>query len=188
MLLLMLSAYGMADMAYAGDLPDAYLQLHDKAATDAAALKQLQAMAGKGDPQAQFCLADLYKPGLARCAVDTLTEQKVSTLKQDYKTAMQWYRKSAMKGNGFAADELADLYVGVEGVIPEDMVQAAQWWMVAIDLDPDGGGFDATISFGAVRSGMSQEQLDKARNGADKLEAQIMKHKPAATPAPAAAS
>jgi hypothetical protein len=187
MLLLMLTVCGIVNLARAADIPDKYKQLHDKAATDAAAFKQLQAMANKGDAEAEYCLAGLYNPGESLCKVDVVADDKVTTAKEDYKVAAKWYRKAAVQGNGYAADALAELYIGVEG-IPEDMVQAAQWWMVAIDVDPDGGGFNANIAFNAVKSDISQEQMDKARDGADKIEAQIMKHKPAATPAPAAAS
>jgi hypothetical protein len=167
---------GVSFATVAADIPDKYLQLHDKAATDAAALKQLAAMAEKGDAEAEYCLAGLYNPSATLCKVDTLADQKVTTVKEDTKVAAKWYRKAVLNGNGYAADELADLYIGTEG-IPADMVQAAQWWMVAIRIDPDGGGFNATISLGAVKGDLTEEQLAKARAGADKIVAQV-KHKP----------
>lgn len=173
-LLLAVSFLVVSGLVQAGDFPDKYLQLHDKAATDAGALKQLQSMADKGDAIAQYCLAGLYNPSATFCKMDTLADQKVTTVKEDPKQAIKWYRKAALQGNGYAADELALMYIGVEGV-PADMVQAAQWFMVAIDMDPNGGGFDAGISFGAIKGDMTPEQLDKARAAADKIEAGIKK-------------
>ena len=79
-MLLVMGLCGAVSVASAADFPDKYLKLHDKAVTDAAALKQLTAMAEKGDAQAQFCLASLYAQGLSLCAEDTLTEQKITTL------------------------------------------------------------------------------------------------------------
>ncbi len=165
----------IACAAGAADIPAKYTQLHDKAAADAGALKQLQGMADKGDAWAQYCLAGLYNPVATLCKVDTLADQTVTTVKPDPKAAVKWYEKSARQGNGYAADELAGMYVGDSG-IPADMVQAAQWWMVAIEADPDGGGFDANISLGAVKDELTQEQLAKARAGAKKIVAGIKKH------------
>lgn len=158
----------------AADIPEKYTQLHDKAAADAGALKQLQGMADKGDAWAQYCLAGLYNPEATLCKVDTLADQTVTTVKPDPKAAVKWYELSARQGNGYAADELAGMYVGESG-IPADMVRAAQWWMVAIEADPDGGGFDATISLGAIKGDLTEAQLAKARTGAKKIVAGIKK-------------
>ena len=160
--------------AAAADVPDKYTQLHDKAIADAAALKQLQGMAEKGDAWAEYCLAGLYNPGATLCKVDTFADQTVTTVKPDPKAAVKWYEQSARQGNGYAADELAGMYVGDSG-IPADMVKAAQWWMVAIEADPDGGGFDATISLGAVKDELTEAQLAQARAGAKKIVAGIKK-------------
>lgn len=169
--LILLSAF--AGAVQADDFPDKYLQLHDKATTDAAAQKQLQGMADKGDAIAQYCLASLYDASDPKCKQDLTAEQKVTTVKQDPKAAMKWYERSAMQGNGYAAEQMADMYLGdVEGV-PGDLVKAAQWLMVAIDVDPNGGGFNASLDLGTVSSQMTQEQLGEARAGAKKIEAKI---------------
>lgn len=164
-----------AGTAYAGDIPDKYTQLHDKAVSDPAAMKQLQALAEKGDSYAQYCFAGLYNPDATECKQDTLAEQKVMTVKPDLPTAAKWYKLAALQGDDLAAEELGTMYLSDEKPF-NDVVQAAQWWMVAIYIDPNGpGGFNATIALGSAS--LTDDQAAQARAGAHKIEARIKRKK-----------
>lgn len=166
-----------AGAAYAGDIPDKYLKLHDQAISDPKAFQQLQILATQGDAYAQYCFAGLYNPDATECKQDTLADQKVTTVKVDPKAAIKWYRLAALQGDDLAAEELGTLYVGTDDV-PEDMVLAVQWWMVAINTNPNGpGGFNAAIALSAVKDQLTEEQLAKARAGAHGIEAEIKKKK-----------
>lgn len=65
-------------------------------------VKQLQAMAKKGDADAQFELGALYVAGLG--------------VKQDYETAVKWYKKSAELNNLYAVYGMALAYDHGQGV------------------------------------------------------------------------
>jgi TPR repeat protein len=75
-------------------------------------IEKLQSRAQAGDPNAQYALANMYCFGQG--------------VKQDYRQAARWYRRSAEQGYGPAQYDLALMYERGTGVI-EDANEALKW-------------------------------------------------------------
>jgi hypothetical protein len=75
-------------------------------------------LARAGDPGSQFWLGNLYFRGLG--------------LKQDWKIAAAWYRKSALQGYSLAQFNLGNAYKHGRGV-RKDEALASHWWQKAAE-------------------------------------------------------
>lgn len=69
--------------------------------------------AEQGDAKAQFNLGGMYAEGKG--------------IPQDYKQAVQWYRKAAEQGEALAQFNLGAMYYNGEGV-PQNMAIAKKWF------------------------------------------------------------
>ncbi len=74
--------------------------------------------AQKGDPNAQYNVANMYKKG---CGITV-----------NYTEALIWYQKAAEQGNIMAQNALADMYFDGLGVA-KDHKKAAEWYQKAAD-------------------------------------------------------
>jgi TPR repeat protein len=88
----------------------------------AAALKELQPLADKGNAEAQVYIGFMYDNG--------------EGLAQDYRQAVLWYGKSAEQGNANAQYNLGMMYANGLSV-PQDWVQALKWFNLAAFLSGD---------------------------------------------------
>ena len=74
--------------------------------------------ARKGDAAAQYKIGESYDLGRG--------------VAQDYKEAVQWYRRSAEQGNAQAQFALGEMYKNGDGVA-KDLVQAVHWYRLAAE-------------------------------------------------------
>lgn len=81
--------------------------------TSAAGVQYLRTLAGQGDANAQWLLADMYVNGRG--------------VPQNYATARQWYERAAAQGDAEAQYDLGVLYFLGWGV-PEDYAMAGKWY------------------------------------------------------------
>ena len=109
------------------------------------AMKIWSANAAKGDAHAQFSLGLVYDFG--------------TYLKQDYKTAVFWYKRAAEQGLSYAQLALSFRFLLGEGVI-EDYVYAHMWANIARANGEK--GLDNHISY--IQEKMTPSQLEKAQD------------------------
>ena len=83
------------------------------------ALKKLQPVAERGNPQAQFYLGLMYSKG--------------DGVDQDHNAANTWWNKAAEQGNMEAQENLGLTYAKGQGVA-RDWVQADKWFSIAAAL------------------------------------------------------
>jgi TPR repeat protein len=83
------------------------------------ALKKLQPVAERGNPQAQFYLGLMYSKG--------------DGVKQDHNTANDWWNKAAEQKHTGAQENLGLTYAKGSGVA-RDWVQADKWFSIAAAL------------------------------------------------------
>ena len=93
-----------------------------KAKDFAAALKELQPLADKGNAEAQLFVGFMYDNG--------------DGVPTDYRQAVLWYGKAAEQGNVNAQYNLGMMYANGLGV-PQDWVQALKWINLAALLGGD---------------------------------------------------
>jgi TPR repeat protein len=86
------------------------------------ALKPIQTLAEKGDPEAQANLGGYYEQGLAG-------------LTQDYNTALEWHKKAADKGCAFEYVNIGNIYFNGKGNVKCDYNEAAKWYQKAADVE-----------------------------------------------------
>ena len=79
-------------------------------------LRELKALAEKGDADSQFKVGLIYYSG-----------QGVT---RDYLEALNWFRKAALQNNSFAQYNVGYMYAKGEGT-PQDYVEAAKWYRQA---------------------------------------------------------
>ena len=89
----------------------------------ATALREVRALAERGEARAQYNLGFMYKKGHG--------------VPQDDAEAVRWYRKSAEQGIAEAQNWLAFMYDNGQGV-PQDYVQAHMWYNLAASSFPPG--------------------------------------------------
>ena len=108
------------------------------------ALREWIPLAERGDLDAQFKLANMYRKGIG--------------VPQDYKTALKWYILSAEQGNTFAQYNIGRLYYLGHGV-KEDMIYAHMWANLA-SLN----GFEMSANLrGLIAEQMTQFQIEEAQ-------------------------
>ena len=109
----------------------------------AAALKELQPLADKGDAVAQLYIGFMYDNG--------------EGVPVDYRQAVVWYRKSAEQGNANAQYNLAMMHAN--GLyVPQDWVQALKWF----NLAALSGDQEAAKAGKVAESNMAPEQVKEA--------------------------
>ncbi|MFH0865871.1 MAG: serine/threonine-protein kinase [Bacteroidota bacterium] len=86
------------------------------------ALKTIQTLAEKGDPEAQANLGGYYEQGLAGLA-------------QDYNTALEWHKKAADKGCAFEYVNIGNIYFNGKGNVKCDYTEAVKWYQKAADVE-----------------------------------------------------
>lgn len=107
------------------------------------AARLFQALAERGNVQAEFFLGDLYLNG--------------SGVPKDYAQALKWSREAADHGNTsaqFTLGKMSELGLGV----PQDYVQAYVWY----SLSASSGDEQATRKRDQMRLKMNGRQLDEA--------------------------
>jgi TPR repeat protein len=121
----------------------------------AAALKEWQPLAEKGDSSAQYNLGLLYAKG--------------EGVPQDLAKAAAWYEKAAVQGVAAAQYNLGLMYANGQGV-PRDLQKAAQWYQKAAEQGVDGAANNLGTIFnegeGAFRNFSEAEKW--YRRGAEK--------------------
>ena len=108
-----------------------------------AAAQLFQALAERGDVQAEFFLGDLYLSG--------------NGVPQDYAQALKWSRAAAEHGSTAAQFTLGKMYELGLGV-PQDYVQAHVWY----NLSAYSGDEQATRKRDQMRLKMNRSQLEEA--------------------------
>lgn len=146
----------------------------------AAALKELQPLASKGDAAAQFQLGEMYDQGTGvpldeKIAVSWYRKAAVQGYAKaqnmlgimyenragvplDYKKAMSWYRKAAEQGAPDAQSSLGAMYATGLGV-KVNMVQALKWFILAASTGYEIG----QVNVKEVEPLMSKKQVEQAR-------------------------
>lgn len=108
------------------------------------AAQLFQALAERGNVQAEFFLGDLYLSGRG--------------VQKDYAQALKWSRAAAEHGSTAAQFTLGKIYELGLGV-PQDNVQAHVWY----SLSASSGDERATRKRDQMRMKMNRAQLDEAR-------------------------
>jgi TPR repeat protein len=119
----------LATLAAAGDF-QAGLAAYERK-DFAAALKEWQPLADKGDASAQYNLGLMYAKG--------------EGVGQDFKRAAEWYEKAAQQGVAAAQYNLGVIYTHGQGV-PKDLQKASEWYQKAAEQGVDG----AANNLGAI--------------------------------------
>ena len=97
-MMMALLVFGLSQMAQADNVPN---------------FQETLRAAEQGDAEAQFGLGAMYYTGKG--------------VPQDYKKAIQWYRKAAEQGNAEAQLVLGGMYYTGKGV-PQNMAIAKKWF------------------------------------------------------------
>jgi hypothetical protein len=114
--------------------------------TTAAAI--FNALAPRGNPEAQAYLALLYSKGFG--------------VPQNYTAAAYWFRRAAEQGHSGAQYELGLLYDRGFGV-PQDVVEAEKWLILSTAGANGRGAEDRARIRDAVRTKMTRGEIAKAR-------------------------
>jgi TPR repeat protein len=149
-----------------------------------AALKILRPLAAKGDPVAQFSLAEMYGKGqgvsqsypqalawylkaaeqghvVAQNRVGNILSRGITGVPVDYVRAVHWYRRAAEKGDAIAQHSLGMMYSVGEGV-PQSYVEAVKWYRMAAEQGLDAAQMDLAMSYGRGE-GVTQDYAEAAR-------------------------
>jgi TPR repeat protein len=113
-----------------------------------AAAAIFNAIAPRGDPNAQAYLALLYSKGFG--------------VPQNYTAAAYWYRRAAEQGHSGAQYQLGLLYDRGFGV-PQDVVEAEKWLILSTAGANGRGAEDRARIRDAVRTKMTRGEIAKAR-------------------------
>ena len=146
----------------------------------AAALKELEPLATKGDAYAQYNLAKMYDDGTGvpldikvaeswyrKAAVQGYADAQAmlgilydngAGVPQDYKQAVSWYRKAAEQGHPMAQSLLGASYAEGHGVAI-NLVQALKWFIVSASTGYNIGQQNVK----AAEAVMSKKQIEQAR-------------------------
>jgi putative methionine-R-sulfoxide reductase with GAF domain len=111
-------------------------------------IKQLKKAALEGDAAAQYTLGVHYAVG--------------DMVRQDYRQAMDWFRKSAERGNVRARGKIAALYWAGRGT-PKDYAKAYYWALLA----QAGGDKDADVFIADCAPHLSHSQVVAQQQGAE---------------------
>jgi TPR repeat protein len=106
-----------------------------------------QALAERGDVQAEFFIGGMYLAGTG--------------VPRDYAAALKWSRMAAEHGSTAAQFNLGKMYELGEGV-PQDYVQAHMWF----SLSASSGDEQATRMRDAMAQKMTYDQIQQARRQA----------------------
>lgn len=135
--------------AQAGDIEDCRI---GKAATKSNVARVFAAcdrLAGQGNAEAQFLLANMYRNGRG--------------VPQDDAAAVEWYLKAADQNYARAQYNLGVMYGKGKGV-PADYVQSYKWFAVAAVRHPPGASRDqAAAARDFVAKVMDPDQVAKAK-------------------------
>lgn len=82
---------------------------------------EITALAERGDAAAQYELGRMYQGGRG--------------VTQDYRKAVEWYRRSAEQGYAAAERSLGGMYRGGYGGLPQDDAEAKKWYGKAAAQD-----------------------------------------------------
>ena len=85
----------------------------------AEAFTLLMPIASAGEAEAQCLIANMYQLGLG--------------VEPNILTAIEWYKQSASRGYGVAANNLGEIFLAGEDGISVDRIQAAFWLKKAIE-------------------------------------------------------
>jgi TPR repeat protein len=130
-LVALLVALALVSGARSADLPQDIRIALDRGEF-ARALRLLQPLAERGDPEAQLNLANLLRRGLG--------------VPLDYAAAVTWYRKAAEQGDAAAQNALGALFVSGLGV-PQDPAQAFDWYRRAAAQGAPAHQFDLALMY-----------------------------------------
>lgn len=170
------------------------------------ALRELQPLAERGVPEAQFVLGVMYGDGqgvaknpseslkwLRRAAEQGYADAQVDLgsrysfgwegVPEDDAEAVKWYRRAAEQGNPVAQHNLGSMYSVGRGVT-QDYVLAYMWWSLYANSLPAGEVRDRAVSKGdRILPRMTKDQIAKAKELASKF---VPRQERAASPPPGA--
>jgi TPR repeat protein len=124
---------------------NAQASCYDEKLSDKENLTNCQKNAEQGDAQAQYNLGVMHDQGLIG-------------VKQDYKRAVQWYRRAAEQGFAKAQYNLGIMYENGDGVI-HDYVMAHMWLNIASSNGDEG----AVGERNALAGKLSAAQINEAQ-------------------------
>ena len=149
----------------------------------AAALKQFEPLAEKGDAAAQHVLGMMYdsgqgmpqdheqamrlyrlaaEQGHASAQFDLGVNYRIGrAVKQDYSEAVRWYRRAAEQGHASAQENLGGMYFKGMGIL-QDYVSAHMWLNIAAAAGDETAGKNRD----KIASNMTPQQLSEAQSRA----------------------